>query len=173
MEWLKELFEKLLSVFPKIFIVAPYEAGVRITFGKRLRPKKSGWYIIWPLIQRFVWMEIQTQVVDLRVQSVRTKDDKDIVISGAIQFTIKDIEKAIINIQDIDKAIETVALGIIVDFIHSKTLQECSDVDNIKVEILKGLRDVVRNWGVKIERVFITDFGKGRNLRLFSNKVMV
>jgi len=112
-EWLKQIFDRLLSVFPRIFILTPYEAGVRFTFGKFVKAKKAGWYIIWPLFQRFIWLEIQSQVIDLRVQSVRTKDSQDAIVSGAIQYSIRDVEKAIINIQDIDKAIETVSLGVI------------------------------------------------------------
>lgn len=169
MEWLKEIFDRLLSVFPSIFIIAPYEAGVRITFGKYCKPKAAGWYMIWPLIQRFVWMEIQTQVADLRVQSIRTKDSQDIIISGAIQYSIKDIEKAIVNVQDVDKAVETVSLGIILDYIKNKTLEECQNLELLKSEILRGLRESARGWGLKIEKVFITDLGKGRNLRLLLN----
>lgn len=169
MEWLQELIDRIVSIFPRIFIIAPFEAGVRITLGKRLRAKKSGWYIIWPLIQRFVWMEIQTQVMDLRVQSIRTKDNHDIAVSGAIQYSIRDIEKAIVNVQDIDRAIEAVALGTILDFINQKTLKECQNIEAIKTEIVRGLRDVVKNWGIKIERIFLTDLGKSRNLRLLLN----
>jgi len=169
MEWLKELFDRLLSIFPRIYIVAPYEAGIRITFGNRYKTKQAGWYIIWPLIQRFVWMEIQTQVVDLRTQSIRTKDGYDIVVSGAIQYSIKDVEKAIINVQDVDKSIETLCLGVILEFVKNKTLEECQNVVALKDEILRGLRDASKGWGLKIEKVYITDLGKTRNLRLLFN----
>jgi len=122
MEWLKVIFDRLLSIFPRILILTSYEAAIRVTFGKYCKSKQTGWYIYWPLIQRVIWLEIQTQVVDLRTQSIRTKDNKDIIISGAIQYSIKDIKKAIENVQDIDKAIETISLGIVFNFVHSKSL---------------------------------------------------
>lgn len=171
MEWLKKLFDKLLSVFPCILILAPYEAGIRITFGKRCTAKSSGWYLYWPLIQRMIWMEIQTQVVDLRTQSVRTQDNHDIIISGAIQYSIKDIEKAIVNVQDVDKSLETLSLGIILDFVRGKSLKDCQDLDVLRLEILKGLKDAAKGWGLKIEKIFITDLGRTRNLRLLSNNL--
>jgi len=160
----------LLSVFPRIFILAPYEAGIRITLGRRIRRKQAGWYVIWPLVQRFVWMEIQTQIVDLRSQSVRTKDGYSTVVSGAVQYSIKDIEKAIVNIQDIDKAIETLCLGVILEFVRDKTLVECQDVQALKKEILDGLKDASKGWGLKIEKIFITDLDKARNIRVLTNK---
>lgn len=169
MEWLRELFDRLLSVFPRILILAPYENGIRLTFGKYLQRLNPGWYLFWPLIQKVLWMEIQTQVVDLRIQSVRTKDNYDIIISGAIQYSIKDVEKAIINVQDVDKAVETLSLGIILTFVKGKSLEECQDLENLRCEILKGLKDAAKGWGLRIEKIFITDLGRTRNIRLLSN----
>ena len=172
MEWLKEIFERLLSIFPRILILAPYESGIRLTFGKHLKVLDPGWYLYWPLIQRVVWMEVQTQVVDLRTQSVRTKDNFDIIISGAIQYSIKDVEKANVNVQDVDKSIETLSLGIILDFVKHKNLDDCQNIDILKSEILKGLKDAAKGWGLKIEKIFITDLGRTRNLRLLGNSTV-
>jgi len=170
MDWLREIFDKILSLFPQCFIIAPYEAGIRITFGKRVKALEAGWYIIWPLIQRLVWMEVQSQVVDLRNQSIRTIDGHELIVSGAVQYKIVDIEKAIINIQDVDKSIETLSLGIIMDFISTKVIEDCKSMESLKKEILKGLRDAASGWGLKIEKVYITDLGRTKNLRLLLNK---
>jgi regulator of protease activity HflC (stomatin/prohibitin superfamily) len=173
MQWLNKLFDKLLSLWPCVYILAPYEAGVRFTFGKRSRAKDAGWYLVWPIVQKFVVMEVQTQVVDLRTQSVSTAGDKDVVVSGAIQYRITDIEKAVCNVQSLDGSLETLALGIILDFVNRKTMQELSDVDALKGELRKGMADACSGWGVKIERVYITDLGHTRNIRLLMNPTTV
>ena len=111
-------------------------------------------------------MEVQTQVVDLRGQSVHTKDGKHIIVSGAIQFSIKDIYKAIFNVQDIDLALEKIALGVILEFVNQKTLDECQEVKELKAEILKGIKDAAQGWGCKIERIYITDLDETRNIRI-------
>jgi len=145
--------------------------GVVLTFGKRVSVKGAGWYVFWPLIQRIIWMDIKTQVVDLRNQSVRTKCGNSIVVSGAIQYYITDIKKAILDVQDLDKSITTLALGIILEFVKQRTLDECRDVNMLKAEILRGIRDAARGWGIKIEKVFITDLDRARNIRLLTNEV--
>ena len=132
MDFLKVIFDKILSLFPTVFIITPYEAGVRFTFGKYYKSKGAGWYIIWPLIQRMVWMEVQTQVVDLRAQSIRTSDNVDLVVSGAVQYYIKDIERAVMAVQDVDVSLQAVSLGIILDYIKHKTLEEGQDIDSLK-----------------------------------------
>lgn len=111
-------------------------------------------------------MEVQTQVVDLRGQSVHTKGGKHIIVSGAIQYSIKDVYKAIFNVQDVDRSLETLALGVILEYVNKRTLKECQEVTNLKKEILKGIKDAAQGWGVKVERIYITDLDESRNIRL-------
>lgn len=171
MEWLRDLINRILSVFPRVLIINPYEAGIRITFGNKYKQIGPGLYVFWPMIQRMVYMEVQTQVADLRAQSVRTKDGKSTVVSGAIQYSIKDVEKAIINVQDVDKSLETLALGIILEFVKNRTLEECHDTELLKKEILRGIKEAAKGWGLRIERIYITDLDKARNIRLLMNKM--
>lgn len=169
MEWFRDLINRLLSIFPRILLLGPYEAGVRVT-GKRARKVGAGCWIYWPIVQKIIYMEVQTQVVDLRAQSIRTQDDESTVVSGAIQYSIKDVYKAIINVQDVDKSLETLALGIIFDFVHSRKLDDCRNIETLKAEILRGIKDAAAGWGLKIEKVYITDLDKTRNIRLLFNK---
>ena len=172
MDWLNRIFDKLLALFPQIWICPPDEAGVLITFGKFVSSKGAGWYLFWPIIQTIVRMEIKTQVTDLRNQSVRTKDGYSLVVSGAVQYYITDIKKAALDVQDLDRSLITLALGIIFEFVRQRTLDECYNVKELKVEILKGLRDAARGWGIKIEQVYITDLDRARNIRLLTNSIV-
>jgi len=114
-------------------------------------------------------MDIQTQVIDLRSQSVRTSDGQSVIVSGAIQYSVKDVRKAILNVQNVDTALEKLALGIILEFVKSKTVDECHDIEALKKEILRGIKEAAQGWGLKIERVFITDLDKTINIRLLTN----
>jgi len=170
MDWLKDIINRLLSIFPRIWICSPAEAGVLITIGKHTSIKEAGWYIFWPLIQRVVWMEIKTQVVDLRTQSVRAKCGTSVAVSGAIQYRVIDVKRAILDVQDVDKSLSTLALGIILEFVKRRSLDECMNIEELKGEILKGIREAATGWGLKIEKIYITDLDKARNIRLLTNK---
>ena len=169
MDWLQKIFDKLLALLPVVQMLTPYEAGVRFTFGKWHKKLGPGWYVYWPLIQMVVWMETQTQLADLKTQSIITSDERDVVISGAIQYSIKDVEKAIMNVQDVDKSLMTLALGVILEFVSKHTFSECKDIEGLKKEILKGIREEAQGWGLKIEKVFISDRGRTRNIRLLGD----
>ena len=166
MEWLRELIQRLTCFIPRPLILTDYEAGIRVTWGKWNKVIASGlfWYI--PLFQKIIYMDVQTQVVDLRGQSVHTKDGKHIIVSGAMQYSIKDVYKAVFNVQDVDKSLETLALGVLLEYVNYRTLEECQEVNELKKEILKGIKEAAHGWGVKIERIYITDLDETRNLRL-------
>jgi regulator of protease activity HflC (stomatin/prohibitin superfamily) len=169
MDWLRDIVNRLLSVFPRIWICAPHEGGVILTFGSRVSVKYAGWYIYWPLIQRIIFMEIKPQVVDLRIQSVRAKCGNSVAVSGAIQYRVIDPKRAILDVQDADRTLSTLALGIILEYVSKRSLDDCMSIDNLRAEILKGIRDAASGWGLKIERVYITDLDKARNIRLLTN----
>lgn len=156
MQWLKELIERLICLIPRIQLINPDEAGVRITGGKRYRAKGPGWYIYWPIIQECKKITTTPQIVDLREQSLTTSDGKKQVISGAVEYDIRDAVKAILKVQDYDKNLPTLCLGKITDYVESHPASDCR-ASLIKAEIRKEIREHVNKWGIHILNIFITD----------------
>jgi regulator of protease activity HflC (stomatin/prohibitin superfamily) len=173
MQWLERIFDKVLSLFPAIVLLEPTYRGARITCGERYKIVGPGWYVIWPLIQSVIRMEVITQVVDLPPQTVRTKDGCEMVVSGSIRYHIMDVEKALFNVQDVDKALSTLALGVILEYIQTRTLDECGDIEAVKRELRKGVAEAASGWGLKIEQVYLTDFGRVRSFRLFGDNMRI
>ena len=172
MNWLTNLINRILAIFPRIVIIAPDEAGVRCTphliRGIRITDLVPGWWFYWPVFQQFVAIKVKTQVVDLRPQSVWTADGRELVISGSIKYRVDSAAKAILDVFDYDENICTLALGIIFDFVNGQTLDELNTIQ-LRDEILKGLREASRGWGLKMEQVYLTDIGRVKNIRLLMN----
>ena len=171
MDWLRVLIDRLTCFLPRVWICPPQEEGVYLTFGKYAKPVKAGWYLWIPLIHKIYAMNVKTQVVDLRIQSVRSACGTSLAISGAIQYRITNIQRATLDVQNVDISLTTMALGIISDFVQSKRLEDMKDTSNLKREILEGIRESAQGWGLKIEKIYITDFDKARNIRLLTNGI--
>lgn len=169
MQWLERVFDKLLSLWPMVVIIEPTERAAKIFCGKKYKIVGPGLYIIWPIIHRMIRMEVITQVVDLTAQTVRSKDNHELVVSGSIRYHISDVERAIFAVQDLDKALSTLALGVILEHMQRCTLEECSDIEAIKKELRKGVAEAASGWGIKVEQVSLTDLGRVKSLRLFSD----
>lgn len=171
MEFLNKIFEKLLAILPSIVMVEPTERGARLSRGGKYRIIGPGLYIVWPIVQRVIRMDVITQVVDLAPQTIRTKDGIELVVSGIIRYRIIDIEKALFAVQDLDKALSTLALAVILEYVRIKTMNECEDTEAVKKELRHGLAEAASGWGVKIETVGLTDWGRVRSVRLFGDNL--
>lgn len=171
MNWLTQLLDRLLCFIPRIWLIPPDEGGIRVTLGNRVKPTSPGWYIYWPLIQEMIKITVTPQVVDLRAQSVMTRDGKDMCFGGAIMYRIRDARNAILKVQDYDKSLQVLALGIISRHI-SQVDPTLLIVKTIEEIILKGIKEHARGWGIEIMRVYVTDFGTAKNIRILSDQSM-
>jgi len=169
MDWLQQIFDKILALIPGIVMVEPNEMAARITGGKRYKVIGPGWYLCWPLIQKVIAMEVVTQVVDLPPQTIRTTDGTEIVVSGALRYRIRDVEKALFAVQDVDKALATLSLGVILEYLQKCSLADCNNIDGVKAELRKQLASEASGWGIKVEQIYLTDLGRVRSLRLFGD----
>ncbi len=170
MEWLTNILETLRNVFPRTFTVFPDEAGVRITLGTRVKTLKPGWYIYWPVIQHAEKLSVMPQAVDLRPQSVHTSDGVDMVIGGAILYRISDAKKAILNVLDYDRSVQVLALGVIADFFMGEHEKDWKvNLESLRDSILQGVREEAAGFGLKIMKIYITDLGCAKNLRVLGD----
>lgn len=170
MNWLIQFLDRLLCWIPRIWLISPDESGIRITLGNRVKSTLPGWYIYWPLIQEIMKITITPQVVDLRAQSVMTKDGKDMCFGGAIMYRIREAQNAILKVQDYDKSLQTLALGIISRYIGEA---EQLNIPCIETAILNGIRKDARGWGIEIMRIYITDLGTAKNIRILTDRPII
>ena len=170
-----EWFTQLFSILPRIWVVEPDEGGIRTTLGSFVKDAPTGWYVNWPIIHVCTKRPITPQVVDLRGQSALTLDAKDVVIGGALQYRIINARKAILEVNDLDLSVMSLALGIIQEHVTSHEFPQLRKLDDLKTKIRQGLREATSGWGIKIMEVFITDLGTVKNIRFIGdgNKGMV
>lgn len=81
---------------------------------------------------------------------------------------MKSALKALCEVYDYDQNVQAVALGIIQQYVREHKL-ECLDTKQIEEEVLKGVREASEGWGLRVERVYITDIGRTWNVRLLTN----
>lgn len=169
MEFLTKIYDAAKKLIPRIELIAPDERGVRITLGHRVKVLEPGWYFLWEIIQEIIFTTVTVQVVDLRSQSIYSKDHKNMVVSGAIKYKIADIRKAILEVQDFDNSLKALALGVLSAVASELTEDELSNTEELGNSVLKRTRDEASGWGLKLQKVYITDLGKAHNIRLLTN----
>ena len=171
MKWLEELINRVLSLIPRLQLINPDEGAIRITLGNHIKDCGPGWYLYWPLIQVFCVIAVMPQVPDVRPQSVLTSDGQSFTVSGAVKYRIRDVRKAVLNIQDYDVSIQTLMCGVIIRYCSTHTVDELLNVELLEADIKKELQKEARGWGIEIMSCYITDMGSAINLRLLTGSI--
>ena len=170
MEWLTNLLKNLRDWLPRKYFINPDEGGIRITLGNHVKTLVPGWYYYWPVLQECFGYKVTPQIVDMRPQSALTRDLENIAISGGIKYKISDIRKALLEVYDYDGSIRTLALGIICEYVGRHDFEDLTNLSELKEAILSGVRDEAAGMGLKIMKVYITDIGETKNIRIMGGE---
>lgn len=183
MSWILDIVHVVLLFLPTVVVVQQFEGAVFTRCGRHktrfyfrrkderhdMRSLKPGVYICWPFIDSVFKLVKVDQMMDLRNQSVITKDGRDCVVSGAIGYSISFPHLALLNVENVDRVLSRLALGVIAEYVNARTFDECSDLDAIRGALQEGIKESTRKWGLNIWTVRITDFGNAINLRHLTN----
>src|SRR5438876_10041696 len=81
-------------------ILREYERGVVFNLGRYWAVKGPGWFILIPVIQQMVKMDLRTVVLDVPPQDVITRDNVSVKVIAVVYFRVIDQEKAVIHEAD-------------------------------------------------------------------------
>jgi regulator of protease activity HflC (stomatin/prohibitin superfamily) len=168
------LFDKLVDLiiqFARLFqfwkVVAHWEAGVRIRFGKYQATLEPGFHWMIPFnIDRLISDNVVTETMRTKPQSLTTKDGVAVVISLVITFTITDIKTFLLDCEGRNAVVGDSAYGATAAFIMKKTYAELIEITDIGHELAKVVRQQAKKYGAAITSVQVVDFARCESLRL-------
>src|SRR5713226_96721 len=81
-------------------ILREYERGVVFNLGRYWAVKGPGWFILIPVIQQMVKMDLRTVVLDVQPQDVITRGNGSGNASGVVYCRLIEPQKAVIRVAD-------------------------------------------------------------------------
>ncbi len=167
--WIEIIGRQITKTLPysKIF---PNEGGVFLRFGKYRRTLEPGLYWKIPLIDDIKKLDITPQVINLPNQSITTKDKVTLAVSGAIEYSIRDAKRALLEVQDFDKSLQNLSMGIIANYAHEKTYEECLNIKELEDVVIRGIRERANSWGLNIRKFWVTDLAEHKVYRLMTHE---
>lgn len=171
---LEPLFNFLASLgkfWLPFVVVDQWEQGVVLRFGKFKRVVDPGFHWIVPFaIDKVITTAVVVQTHRLSKQSITTKDQKSVVVSAVIKFTISDIKTFLLDVYQASDAIEDVAMGALRSLISNKTWDECQHTD-LESELKKVVSSEIKRFGIRVEKVTLPDLAKMISIRLLQDKL--
>src|SRR3990170_5912807 len=94
-------FILLIPLFPfAVKIVNEYERGVIFRLGRLVGAKGPGIFVIIPIVDRMVRMDLRTVTMDVPAQEAITRDNVTLRVNAVVYFRIMDPNKAVVNVLD-------------------------------------------------------------------------
>ena len=162
--FLREMWEQVRPVV----IIAQYERGVVLRLGRYSRTLDPGLHWLIPLFESVLSCNVVTQTMNLPSQSITTKDGKSIVVSGVTKYLVEDAKALLLDVWSARDAMNDVTLGAIQRVLSDRTWDEIRKGDCAK-EITNAVRGEVKKWGVKVDRVTLSDLALVRSIRLLQD----
>jgi regulator of protease activity HflC (stomatin/prohibitin superfamily) len=149
----------LFFLFAAVKVAREYERGVIFRLGRLLpEPKGPGLFLLIPVVDRMVKVDLRTVTLNVPPQEVITKDNVPARVNAVAYFRIVDPKAAIVQIENFIVATSQIAQTTLRSVLGQHTLDELlSEREKINA-ILQGIIDEqTAPWGIKVSVVEVKD----------------
>ncbi len=153
------LFMLVLFLISAIKVAREYERGIVFRLGRLFpEPKGPGLFILIPIVDRMVKVDLRTVTLNIPPQEVITKDNVPARVNAVAYFRIVEPKAAIVQVENFMVATSQKAQTTLRSVLGQHVLDELlSERDKINA-ILQGIIDeATEPWGIKVSAVEVKD----------------
>jgi len=139
-----------------IKILLEYERGVIFMLGRFYKVKGPGIFLVIPIIQQMVRVDLRTVVMDVPTQDVISRDNVSVKVNAIVFFRVVDPAKAIIQVEKYYDATSQKAQTTLRSVLGQHELDEMlAERDRLNADIQAILDEQTDAWGIKVSNVEI------------------
>jgi regulator of protease activity HflC (stomatin/prohibitin superfamily) len=146
-------------VLSAIKVVKEYERGVIFRLGRvQGGPKGPGLFILLPMIDRMVKIDLRTVTMDVPPQDVITRDNVPARVNAVIYFRVVDPNKSVIEVENHVLATSQISQTTLRSVLGQKDLDQLlTNREEINEELQAIIDEQTDPWGVKVSVVEVKD----------------
>lgn len=151
-------FILLIIVASAVKVAREYERAVIFRLGRLRGTKGPGLYLIIPVVDRRVVVDLRILSIDVPQQRVVTVDNVSVAVDAVVYYRVDEPIKAVIRVRDFFQATNLLAQTTLRDVLGQVELDDLlSKRDELNKKI-QDLLDVATDpWGIKVQSVTIRD----------------
>jgi regulator of protease activity HflC (stomatin/prohibitin superfamily) len=143
-----------LILLRSVRVANQYERGVIFRLGKYNRTAGPGLYLVLPVVEWQVRLDLRVVTTDVAAQEGITRDNVPVKVNAVIWYRIVDPARAVIQVRDVATTVVQVAVTTLRSALGQYTLDDILKAQETITETMqKTIDDVTEPWGVKVERV--------------------
>jgi regulator of protease activity HflC (stomatin/prohibitin superfamily) len=153
------LFLVFLFLVSAIKVAREYERGIIFRLGRLLpEPKGPGLFILIPVVDRMVKVDLRTITLNIPPQEVITKDNVPVRVNAVAYFRIVEPKNAIVQVENFMVATSQIAQTTLRSVLGQHLLDELlSERDKINSILQTIIDESTSPWGIKVSIVEVKD----------------
>ena len=153
------LFLVFLFLVSAIKVAREYERWIIFRLGRLLpEPKGPGLFILIPVVDRMVKVDLRTITLNIPPQEVITKDNVPVRVNAVAYFRIVEPKNAIVQIENFMVATSQIAQTTLRSVLGQHLLDELlSERDKINSILQSIIDESTSPWGIKVSIVEVKD----------------
>lgn len=150
------LIVALVFLYSSIRILREYERGVVFTLGRYTGTKGPGLFLLVPIAQQMVRVDLRVVVDEVPPQDVISRDNVTVKVNAVIYFRIVDAERAVIQVNNYLVATSQLAQTTLRWVLGKHDLDSMlGERDRLNADIQDVLDKQTEAWGIKVSNVEI------------------
>ncbi len=141
-----------------IKVVPEYQRGVIFRLGRLIGAKGPGLFILIPIVDRMVKVDLRTLTMEVPPQEVITKDNVPAKVNAVAYFRVVDPNRAIVEVENYVVATSQIAQTTLRSVLGQADLDHLlTEREKINVRLQEIIDEQTEPWGVKVSTVEIKD----------------
>jgi regulator of protease activity HflC (stomatin/prohibitin superfamily) len=149
----------ILFLISAIKVAREYERGIIFRLGRLLpQPKGPGLFILIPIVDRMVKVDLRTITLNIPPQEVITKDNVPVRVNAVAYFRIVAPKDAIVQVENFMVATSQIAQTTLRSVLGQHVLDELlSEREKINAILQEIIDEATGPWGIKVSIVEVKD----------------
>ena len=141
-----------------IRVVREYERGVIFRLGRLIGAKGPGVFILLPVVDKMVKVDLRVVTMDVPRQEMMTRDNVPVTVDAVIYFRVVNPGDAIIRVENFVRATSMYAQTSLRSVIGQHELDDLlARREKVNQQLQQQLDEVTEPWGIKVTAVEVRD----------------
>lgn len=160
------LMAVVLFLAVSLKIVPEYQRAVIFRLGRVIGAKGPGLFILIPVIDRMVKMDLRTVTLDVPTQDIITRDNVSVSVDAVVYFRVVDPVKAVVEVENYYYATSQIAQTTLRSVCGSVELDELlAEREKLNITLQEIIDRQTDPWGVKVVSVELKKIDLPEELR--------
>ncbi|HTP99892.1 MAG TPA: slipin family protein [Casimicrobiaceae bacterium] len=152
------VFIVVVLVVMSFRVLREYQRAVVFMLGRFWKVKGPGFFLLIPVAQQMVRIDLRTVVMDVPPQDVITRDNVSVKVNAVVYFRIVDPAKAVIQVEKYYEATSQLAQTTLRAVLGKHELDDLlSAREKLNLDIQQVLDAQTNAWGIKVSTVEMKD----------------